>query len=219
MTRRPMVVSGGEGLGVPASPSGHSGSAPSPDGLGHAVSVPNAEMLWPVYEFRPLPRDTRSTVLRYADGQWLPDDGEWDLAFVAYGWGAPLGIYVDLPYQRNIVWRGLTSHWSADNHDHPRANPWHYMLRDGETEWGGPWGRARHPNRRAGNAAMDKCCAINRCANGTGPQFELGDPYIAAGLIRERNSKRLVTFPAAPSCMYCGLRWSTKIAARTESAQ
>lgn len=33
--------------GVPAAPSGHSGSAPSPDGLGHPVSVPNAD-LWTV---------------------------------------------------------------------------------------------------------------------------------------------------------------------------
>lgn len=33
--------------GVPASPSGHSGFAPSPDGLGHSESVPNAaRLLW-----------------------------------------------------------------------------------------------------------------------------------------------------------------------------
>jgi hypothetical protein len=44
MTRRPMVVSGARELGVPASPSGHSGSAPSPKGLGHSESVPNAAL-------------------------------------------------------------------------------------------------------------------------------------------------------------------------------
>ncbi len=170
------------------------------------ASIPDAE-LWPVYEFRPLPQHARGTVLRYAEGEWLPDDGEWDIAFVNYGAGVPRGLGVDLPYQRNIIWSGLTSHWSARHVDHPRLNPWHYMLRDGETEWGGPWGRDTHPNKRAYEKAMSHCCSINRCANGSGPEFKIGDPYIAAGLLRERDTKRVATFPERLICMFCGSRW------------
>jgi hypothetical protein len=167
--------------------------------------------LWPVYEFRPLPSDIRGTVLRYAEGAWLPDDGEYDLAFVMYDAGPPLAKYVDLPFQRNIIWKGLTQHWSGHDPAHPRGNPWHYMLRDGETEWGGPWERDRHENRRVGDKAMSHCCSINRCANGGGPEFRLRDPYIERGLLRERDTKRVVTFPERPVCMFCGDGWATKL--------
>lgn len=174
--------------------------------------------LWPVYEFRPLPEHSRGTVLRYADGAWIADDGEWDVAFVSYGASAPLGLYIRLPYQRNIIWSGLTSHWSDSVHEHPRANPWHYMLRDGETEWGGSWNRDAHPNERAGRSAMSKCCALNRCANGRGPEFRLGDPYISAGLVRERETKAVVQFPEKPVCVFCGDGWSDRIAAISRAA-
>lgn len=176
-------------------------------------------MLWPVYEFRPLPRHIGETLLRFADGQWIADDGEYDIAFVSYGLGPAFGLGIDLPYQKNIIWSGLTGHWTARDHDHPRNNPWHYMLRDGETEWGGAWHeRDVHPNMLARRKAMDHCCAINRCANGRGPRFEIGDPYIAAGLVRVRDTREVVTFPERPQCMYCGDAWSAKAAA-LEAAQ
>lgn len=167
--------------------------------------------LWPVYEFRPLPEHSRGTVLRYADGAWLPDDGEFDLAFVSYGMQAPLGLSIRLPHQRNIIWSGLTGNWHGEDHDHPRHNPWHYMLREGETEWGGNWDLDRHPNEHAGNRAMGKCCAINRCANGRGPEFKHGDKYIMQGLVRERESKLIVEAPRKLSCMYCGDAWERKL--------
>lgn len=170
-------------------------------------------VLWPVYEFRPLPQHTGCTVLRYADGQWIPDDGEYDIAFVSYGGCAPWGLYVRLPYQKNILWSGLTQHWRGQDHNHPRGNPWHYMLRDGETEWGGDWSRDRHPNSRAGDKAQSHCCSLNGCANGRGPEFRIGDPYIAAGLLRERDTKRVVTFPDKLDCMFCGDRWQRDHAA------
>lgn len=170
--------------------------------------------LWPVYEFRPLPRYSRNTVSRYADGQWVPDDGEWDLAFMIIGPDGPLVLGVDLPYQKNIIWKGLTSHWSAQNVDHPRCNPWHYMLRDGETEWGGPWSRERdaHPNSRAYEAGMRRCCSLRGSASGTGPKFDVRDPYILAELLRERESREIVVPPARPVCMYCGEAWADKLA-------
>lgn len=157
------------------------------------------DLLWPVYEFRPLPGDIKSDLRRYADGQWIPDDGEYDIAFsswcMAYG--------VDLPYQRNIIWQWVDRHSSAHEARHPRGNAWHYMLRDGTKEWGGKWGRDRHPNRIAYEAAMSFTVSRDRCANGRGPEMCAGDAYIAAGLLRERDSKRIVTPPDPRICMYC----------------
>jgi hypothetical protein len=86
------------------------------------------------------------------------------------------------------------------------------MLRDGETEWGGSWNRDSHTNSRAGSAAMTECCNRNRCANGHGPEFNICDPYIVLGLLRERDTKRTVEVPT-PHCMYCGEGWLTKLLA------
>ncbi len=156
----------------------------------------------PVYEFRPL-RDFLhgGPLLRYADGKWIPDDGEYDLAFVQ-----PSFCYmVEIPYQKNIDWSWTTVHWSAYQKGHPRGNAWHYMLRDGETDWGGDWGSYKHPNRRAGDSGMSKACSIGGgCANGRHVEFKLDDPHIAAGLLRERDTKLVVHFPERPICMYCG---------------
>lgn len=181
------------------------------------VGIANAAV-WPVFEFRPLPDQMRGTVLRHNGGQWIADDGEHDVAFVCYGAGAPLGLYVDLPFQRNIVWGGLTSHWSGANYDHPRANPWHYMLCEGATEWGGEWGKDWHPNAKAGRDAMNHCCAINSCANGRGPKFEHGDPYFSLGLVRVRETGAVVVPPPALTCMYCGEGWERKLRAQGTSA-
>ncbi len=182
-----------------------------------AASIPNA--LWPTYEFRPRDCELRGTVLRYADGAWLPDDGEWDLAFISYGMSAPMVYYVDLPYQRNIVWRGLTTHWRGSIRDHPRGNPWHYMLREGETEWGGDWGRSNHPNSRAGDSGMSKCGSINRCANGRGIRFDVADPHIVLGLVRDRSTKKVLRVPTFFECMYCGEGWRNALLAQAIEAQ
>lgn len=164
-----------------------------------------AQLLHPVYEFRPLPeafptRCRGNEVFRYADGQWLPDDGEYDIAFVS----GPFCLMVELPYQRNIIWSWLTGHWQANEPRHPRGNPWHYMLREGEAEWGGNWGRDNHPNRRAGDVGMSRQCGIHGCSNGLHVSFKLNDKHIAAGLVRDRETKQVLTFPAVPCCMYCG---------------
>lgn len=160
------------------------------------------ELLHPVYEFRPLPTVLRPgfETYRFADGQWIADDGEYDLAFVNHN----VCWMVELPYQRNIVWSWLTGDWRGSEHRHPRSNPWHYMLREGTTEWGGNWGSDDHPNAKAGRSGMSFACAQHRCANGRHVKFHLGDRHIAAGLVRERDSKRLLTFPKKPCCMYCG---------------
>lgn len=168
-----------------------------------------AEQMFPVYEFRPLTTGewAHRKWVRYAEGKWLPDDGEHDIAFYTVdSYGAPFALGVDIPYQKNIIWSWLPGHWRADGPvTHPRLNPWHHMLKDGETEWGGDWRRDLHPNRRAYDQAMNLCCGMHRCANGRGPEFHIGDPYIAAGLVHVRDTKEIVRFPEVFNCMYCGV--------------
>jgi len=159
---------------------------------------------FPIYEFRPLAtsfgRAWDDEVRRYADGEWIIDDGEHDLAFVR----GTTCLYVALPYQKNILWSWVTGHWSAFEPEHPRGNAWHYMLRDGEAVWGGNWGRDNHPNEKAGRYGMNRQSGIHGCANGTHVDFHLGDKHIAAGLVRVRDTKEVVRFPEKPCCMYCG---------------
>lgn len=174
--------------------------------------------LWPAYEFRPhmewlrnsssWPRDV-TDLHRFNDGQWVKDDGEYDLAFVSVDRG--FCLMVEVPYQRNILWSWLTGPWWAGGPAaHPvyrrsiSPNPWHYMLRPGEKEWGGEWGRDQHENRRAGEAGMSWVCSQRGAARGRHVEFHLGDPHIAAGLLRRRDTKEVVIFPDPPVCMYCG---------------
>lgn len=172
--------------------------------------------LWPVYEFRPDERWLKewghgraSALYRYNGGTWTPDDGEYDLAFASIdSW--PLCLYVELHSQRNILWSWLDGHWSAPGpSSHPwhkgssSPNPWHYMLRPGTTKWGGPWGRDGHENEVAGRKGMSWVSSKRGCANGRSIEFKLRDQHIAAGLLRRRDTKEVVTFPEQPSCMYC----------------
>lgn len=160
-----------------------------------------SEMIFPVYEFRPNKAaiGARGPLHRFAEGKWIPDDGEYDLAFA---WNN-VCLYVSLPYQRNILWSWCRGHWSGSDPRHPRTNPWHYMLREGAAEWGGSWGRDEHPNERAGRSGMTWVVGQWSCANGHHVEFHLDDPHIAAGLVREQATKKIVTFPARPICMYC----------------
>ena len=161
--------------------------------------------LFPVYEMRPLPANCVSEVFRFAGGKWLPDDGEWDLAFAI---PERCSAYmVGMPYHRNIDWSWLTTHWTGYQSQHPRGNPWHYSLKEGATDWGDLWDRERHENYVAGRAAMDFVCQKTRCSNGISAERNLNDPYITAGLVRERESQRLVEVPERPHCMYCGFEW------------
>lgn len=160
--------------------------------------------IFPVYECRPLSDEFTGPVRRYANGKWLPDDGEFDLAFIGLDRGAPICVMVDLPHQKNIRWSWLTTHWTGGVKCHPRQNPWHYMLLDGETEWGGSWGVYEHENYKVGRLGMDKLCSEHRCANGVGIKFNLDSKHINAGLLRTRDAKEPVRFPDIPICMYCG---------------
>jgi hypothetical protein len=160
-------------------------------------------MLWPVFEFRPLPDFFKAGARRYAEGKWIEDDGEYDVCFIGnVGW-ENYSLYVSLPYQKNIVCSWLSGHWTGSVAEHPRQNPWHYALRDGETEWGGGWERDRHPNSLAGRRGMDEVCGQIRCANGRHVEMHANDKHIAAGLLRNRETKETFRFPQGLKCMYC----------------
>lgn len=157
----------------------------------------------PVYEFRPLPGYFRGPFRRYANGAWIEDDGEYDVAFVSDG-GAPICLYVEHGYQKNIVSSWLDSHWRAIDPRHPRGNPWHYALAEGESEWGGLWQRDRHKNERARRAGMAYLVSKHRCANGRSVDLvRANDPHVAAGLVRDRETKETFRHPTG-RCMYCG---------------
>lgn len=162
-------------------------------------------MIWPVYEFRPLPGFFKMPPRRYAEGKWIEDDGEYDICFIGT-WGREnWSLYFEPPNHKNIICSWLTGHWTSSVQEHPRANPWHYALRDGQTEWGDTWGRDKHPNVRAGDAGMNKVCAEFRSASGRHIEMKPSDKHIAAGLLRNRETKEVFRFPDRLTCMYCGV--------------
>lgn len=158
----------------------------------------------PVYEFRPLPGFFSGPFLRYAGGAWIEDDGQYDLAFVSTGYGPPICLYVEHGYRENIVSSWLDGDWRAIEPRHPRGNPWHYSLADGESEWGEGWERDRHENSRAGRAGMNYLCSTHRCANGRHVELvRAADRHVANGLVRDRETKEVFKHPSG-NCMYCG---------------
>ena len=157
----------------------------------------------PVYEFRPLPGFFRASFHRYADGAWVPDDGEYDLAFASVAFGS-LCLYVEHPYPANLRWSWLTTDWRGSIAEHPRGNPWHYALCDGASEFGKDWGRDRHPNSLAGRSGMNWACAQASCASGRHVEFHPFDPHIRAGLVRDRETKAILVPPDDLRCVYCG---------------
>ena len=176
------------------------------------------KLVWPVYEFRPLPGGFAGDVLRYADGKWIPDDGEYDIAFIGdwrsgEGWSFPACLMFEPPYQKNIICSWLTTHWTGAVKEHPRGNPWHYALREGKKEWGGDWGRDSHPNYAAGRSGMSERASRGGCSNGVHIEFHPDDKHIAAGLLRERETKKIFEWPTGMRCIYCGAESPLKFSA------
>ena len=164
----------------------------------------NGGAAMPVYEFRPLPGYFRGPFRRYANGAWIEDDGEYDVAFVSDGLGAPICLYVEHGYRENIVSSWLDGDWRAIEPRHPRGNPWHHALTEGESEWGEGRERSGHENERAGRRGMDYLCRKHGCANGRSVELvRAADPHVAAGLVRDRNTKEVFRHPEG-RCMYCG---------------
>lgn len=158
---------------------------------------------WPVYELRPPGNYFDGEFFRYADGAWIPDDGEYDLAFSGRVGGTPVALYVDLPYYENILWSWCSGHWSAKNPKHRDETAWHRILRDGAKDWGRSLDRESFENSRAGTEAMRYTSNKHGCANGRHAEFSKGNEIINKRLLRERGTKR-VFVPPEGVCFECG---------------
>lgn len=158
---------------------------------------------FPIYEFRP-DKLTSNKLLRYNNGNWVEDDGEYDLAFIDF---TTLNVYyVNLPYRKNLQWSWVKDgKWAAYVRKHPNGNAWHYMTKNGEKHIEDTWERDKHPNIIAGNLAMNKLSSIKGCANGNGVEFNILDETINVGLLRILNTKKIVKIPENFNCIYCGI--------------
>lgn len=146
-------------------------------------------------------------LLRYAEGKWIQDDGEPDLAFVhgvfAYG--------VSLPYSTNILWswRDIDlsrSFLPKDLQNFTRG--WHYQTVN-NTHWEDYYwgsfgtGRDKHPNTIAYEDAMHKCSSIHGCANGRGIDLTIDNEWIKRGLLWVQATMQPINAPVNPICFLC----------------
>lgn len=155
-----------------------------------------------IYEFRPDKLYT-GALLRYNEGNWIDDDGEYDIAFVTKN--DNFALMVDMPYCSNLLWSWCKNmNWRANIPNHPRLNPWHYMTNDHEPPSHDGWKRDIHPNTIAGDKAMNFVCNNHGCANGEHVEFNVLDKTINAGLLRTKNTKEIVIVPEIFDCVYCG---------------
>jgi len=163
------------------------------------------DLLWPIYEFRLLPSEEKEhDWLRYDNGKWIPDDGEYGLAFVHLD-DFPTCLMVELPYRRNILWSWVErGNWLGHVWEHPNGNPWHYMLREKETDIYRRWDRDKHTNIMVGREGMSFINSKRGCANGKHITFTIHNAHIEAGLLRHRDTKEVVKFPDIFNCIYCG---------------
>jgi len=148
----------------------------------------------------------RQGLLRYASGEWIPDDGKPDLAFVhgvfAYG--------VNLPYSTNILWSWrdleLTRQYVSGELSRFYISGWHFQTIN-NTHWKDfRWDshqRDSHPNTIAKKSAMDKCCSMHGCANGAGPELTLPNAWIERELLWIKSTMKLVKAPDNPICFLC----------------
>lgn len=153
------------------------------------------------YEFRP---PYTGKLLRYNNGNWIDDDGQDDIAFVAKD--EPYHFGVDIPYHTDIQWKYCEGmQWMRRVADHPDGNAWHYQSFSGNKTWGESYNeRNRHPNVKASDLASSKCCELHGCANGRFVEFNPYDETIKAGLLRDSETKEIMLVPDSIRCIHCG---------------
>jgi hypothetical protein len=172
------------------------------------------------FVFRPLHEGydyTRIQGLRYANGRWIPDDGEYDLAFVI----SNFAYYVALPQYSNLLWTWsdapLAKKWLPE-YLHRYAESWHSMTID-NTPTSDDYRRYSwedddpHPNRVAGRSAMNKACELHHCANGRSiriddaqydtNQWIHANEYIKRGVLKIQRTMQPVTLPIKLECYLC----------------
>lgn len=158
---------------------------------------------YPVYEFRPI---YEGDYLRYNNGNWIPDDGEYDIAFIEPN--KQTTYYVNLPYYKETGWSWVKNgNWGEYVTKHLGGNAWHRTVGRGES-----WNeRDAHPNRIAGEAGMKKLGQMKGCSNGSGPDIlYVGDPYLVKRVVRTVDTKEIMEIPKDFNCIYCGKHDLTK---------
>jgi len=143
-------------------------------------------------------------LLRYANGQWIPDDGEYDLAF-AHG---VFAYYVSLPNYSNIIWSWrdieLTRTFLPE-YLHKYAKAHHLYTTDNLPMQ--HWDNDQHPNKIAGDSAMHKVSSIHGCANGRGAYLCSESPSEIPWLRKKRvliqSTMQPVEIPETPICYLC----------------
>lgn len=156
-------------------------------------------LLEEVFVFRPAGK----VDFRYANRNWIPDDGEPDLAFVSNNFA----LYVSMPYYTNLLWewrdRSLSESWVADSLKRD-VSPWHYYTIGNEPWEDHSWDeRNSHPNEIAGRLAMDKCCSLHGCANGRSVRLTQEDECIKRGQLWIKRTMEVVKPPPNPICFLC----------------
>ncbi|KKL27800.1 hypothetical protein LCGC14_2381550 [marine sediment metagenome] len=168
------------------------------------LNVPVEGMIVTPSDFIP-----RHGLLRYADGNWIPDDGKPDLAFlegvIAYG--------VSLPHSANILWQwediDLSRSFLPDEDlRRHHARGWHYQTIN-NTHWQdyrwGSFGKSRdeHPNEIAHKSAMDKCCSLHHLANGRGADLTIDNEWTRRGFLWIKSTMQPIKPPENPTCFLC----------------
>jgi hypothetical protein len=170
--------------------------------------------------FRPLDNYNENfptRTLRYANGEWIPDDGQFDLAFIQ---GNNV-LSVNLPSYSNLLWSwtdyDLTKKWLPE-HLHRNIKGWHETTID-NTPLSEEYVRFKfsnsdtHPNAIAHRSAMEKCCEIYHCANSSGTsitdanrginKYFPTDEYIKRRLLRIQRTNEPVVIPEKLECYLC----------------
>lgn len=152
-------------------------------------------------------RHGQQGVLRYAEGKWIPDDGEYDLAF-AHG---VFAFGVNLPDYSNIIWSwfdiDLTRRW-LPKHLHKYAGGHHcYTIDNTPYSQDYQWDNSQHPNEIAMKSAMNKVVSIHGCGNGRGAYLtseNKGDvPWLREKRILIKSTMQPVLIPENPICYLC----------------
>jgi len=149
-------------------------------------------------------RHEEQGILRYANGEWIPDDGEYDLAF-AHG---VFAYYVSLPDYCNVIWSWrdleLTRSYLPE-YLHKYAKAHHIYTSDNEPMH--QWDNSQHPNKLAGKSAMNKVSSIHGCANGRGAylcsESPSETPWLAEKRILIQSTMKPVLIPENPVCYLC----------------
>jgi hypothetical protein len=174
----------------------------------------NGKLMNPLFKetivFRPLTEYRNSKLLRYGNGEWIPDDEQPDLAFVDLD--NAISYSVLLPNYLNVLWcwhdSKLTLSIVGEEYKY-EVRGWHTETVDNSEmiHWDDK-DRDKHPNSIAHRSAMDKCCELHSCASGhgvslTSDEYDKPNPYFLKGLVYIQRTMKQITIPKTHVCYQC----------------